>query len=210
MPAEQPVTPAPPAIGATNPPEIESILDAAEVQFSEVGVRLTTVNDIAQRAGVGRVTVYRRIGGRDEIAQAVTARSAARLIEEVVATARAAETIDDMIGNVFAATVLRMREHPVWNRMLTLEAASSLPRLTTDGGSLLTTATHAAVAILQEAVESGLMPAVDDLSARAEVVVRVAHSVVLTPQAVVPLGSRDELSSFARSHLLPIVVPHRP
>ncbi|TCN49740.1 TetR family transcriptional regulator [Rhodococcus sp. SMB37] len=210
MPAEQPpAADVASTVGATNPPEIESILDAAEAQFSEIGVKLTTINDIARRAGVGRVTIYRRIGGRDEIAHAVTTRSAARLIDEVVATARAAETIDDMIGNVFATTVIRMREHPVWNRMLTLEAASSLPRLTTDGGALLTNATHAAAAILDEAVKSGLMPAIEDLAARAEVLVRVAHSVVLTPQAVIPLGSRDELVSFAQSHLLSIVVPHR-
>ncbi|HET8992302.1 MAG TPA: helix-turn-helix domain-containing protein [Rhodococcus sp. (in: high G+C Gram-positive bacteria)] len=211
MPAEQPPTAvSPPAIGATNPPEIESILDAAEAQFSEVGVRLTTVNDIARRAGVGRVTVYRRIGSRDEIAQAVTARSAARLIDEVVATAQAAGTIDDLVGDVFATTVTRMREHPVWNRMLSLETDSALPRLTTQGGTLLTTATHAAVAILDDAVASGLLPPVDDLVGRAEVVVRVAHSVVLTPQALVPLQTREDLASFARERLLPILAPHRP
>ncbi|MGX7729082.1 TetR/AcrR family transcriptional regulator [Rhodococcus sp. 2H158] len=211
MPVEQPRTAGPATeIAATNPPEIESILDAAEAQFSEVGVRLTTVNDIARRAGVGRVTIYRRIGGRDEVAQAVTARSAARLIEEVVAAARAARTIDDLVGNVFATTVGRMREHPVWNRLLALEAAGSLPRLTTDGGAILATATHAAVAILEEAVESGLLPPVEDLVGRAEVLVRVAHSVILTPQALVPLASHDDLVSFARSRLLPIVLPQRP
>ncbi|MFD6856269.1 TetR/AcrR family transcriptional regulator [Rhodococcus sp. NPDC060090] len=210
MPAEQPpAADVAPTVGATNPPEIESILDAAEAQFSEVGVKLTTINDIARRAGVGRVTIYRRIGGRDEIAHAVTTRSSARLIEEVVATARAAETIDDLIGNVFATTIMRMREHPVWNRMLTLETASSLPRLTTDGGPLLTTAIHAAVAILDDAVRSGLLPPVDDLVGRAEVVVRVAHSVVLTPQALVPLQAREDLASFARERLLPILAPHR-
>ncbi|MDN5758650.1 MAG: TetR/AcrR family transcriptional regulator, partial [Tomitella sp.] len=87
-----------PTIGAANPPEVETILDAAEAQFAEVGARLTTLNDIARRARVGRATIYRRIGGRDEVARAVTTRSATRLIEEIAEVARAATTLEDLVG----------------------------------------------------------------------------------------------------------------
>ncbi len=193
-------------VTATNPPEIETVLDAAEAQFAEVGLRRTTINDIARRAGVGRVTIYRRIGGRDEVARAVTVRSAARLIEQIAAVAEAAETIEALVGDVFATTVERMREHPVWSRMVVLDQSSALPQLTVDGGEILAAATHTATAILQRAVDDGLLTNDNDLSGRAEILVRLAHSVILTPQALVSLETHDQLVKFAQSHLVPVIV----
>ncbi|NLU83681.1 TetR/AcrR family transcriptional regulator [Rhodococcus sp. HNM0569] len=192
-------------VGASNPPEVETILDAAEAQFADVGLKLTTVGDIARRAGVGRVTIYRRVGGRDEIAHAVSARSAARLIDEIRTVAHQADTLDTMIGSVFATTVERMREHPVWNRMLALEPESSLLRLTVDGQDILVASIAATVAILEDAADAGLLTDTRDLPGKAEVLVRVAHSVILTPHALVPLATREHLEQFARSLLLPLL-----
>lgn len=192
-------------IAATNPPELEAVLDAAEAHFAEVGVRLTTSNDIARRAGIGRATIYRRIGGRDEVARAVTTRSAARLIAEIADVAESAATVEDLVGDVFATTVERMRTHPVWNRMLAIDASATLPRLTTDGGEILATATQTAAAILERAVDAGLLGRVDDLPGRAEVLVRLAHSVILTRSALAPLETYEQLAAFARTHLVPVI-----
>jgi len=67
----------------------EVILDAAEDCFSMVGVRRTTVDDIAAAAGVTRVTVYRRIGNRDrlvlQVLVRITERHLARLRPRLVA-----------------------------------------------------------------------------------------------------------------------------
>lgn len=65
------------------------ILDAAEDCFSLVGVRRTTVDDIARSAGVARVTVYRRIGNRDalvlQVLTRITERHLARLRPRLLA-----------------------------------------------------------------------------------------------------------------------------
>lgn len=65
------------------------ILDAAEDCFALVGVRRTTVDDIATAAGISRVTVYRRIGNRDELVLQVlvriTERHLARLLPRLLA-----------------------------------------------------------------------------------------------------------------------------
>lgn len=50
------------------------ILDAAEDCFSLVGVRGTSIEDIAAAAGVSRITVYRRIGNRDQVVLSVLLR----------------------------------------------------------------------------------------------------------------------------------------
>lgn len=67
----------------------EVILDAAEDCFAMVGVRGTTIDDIATAAGVTRVTVYRRIGNRDrlvlQVLVRITERHLARLRPRLVA-----------------------------------------------------------------------------------------------------------------------------
>ncbi|WP_205471128.1 TetR/AcrR family transcriptional regulator [Nocardioides sp. SYSU D00038] len=57
-------------------PQIEQrILDAAGELIEEVGYDALTMEAIAERAGVGKPTVYRRFGNRDEVVFALNARS---------------------------------------------------------------------------------------------------------------------------------------
>ena len=51
------------------------ILDAALELFGEVGIPRTTIGDVAKRAKINRVTVYRRIGSKDELVRAVIDRT---------------------------------------------------------------------------------------------------------------------------------------
>ena len=65
--------------------EIETVLDAAADLIALNGIGGTTVDAIAQRAGVSRATVYRYVGGKDEIVQAVIAQEAEHVLERVAA-----------------------------------------------------------------------------------------------------------------------------
>ena len=64
-----------------------ALLDAAVEQFVLTGVRRTSADDIARRAGVNRATLYRRLGTKDQIvAQAIlqeTGRVLARITEAI-------------------------------------------------------------------------------------------------------------------------------
>lgn len=60
-----------------------AILRAAVALFGEVGLRGTTMDQVARRAGVGRATVYRRWRTREQmIAQALTVLAADFTVEE--------------------------------------------------------------------------------------------------------------------------------
>ena len=63
-----------------------AIVDAAEALFLERGIVDTTMMDIADRAGVSRVTVYRYFSERDHVAYMV----AGRMLGQLAAAARAA------------------------------------------------------------------------------------------------------------------------
>lgn len=53
----------------------ERILDATEQLITEHGYAELTMDAIAERAGVGKPTVYRRFANRDEVVMAVNARA---------------------------------------------------------------------------------------------------------------------------------------
>ena len=181
----------------------ERILDAALQQFEEVGVRRTTIEDIARRAGVERVTVYRRIGSKGDVVQAVVGRESARTFETLT-LADGAITFEDRIAGAFTAVVRHMWEHPLFGRLIALEPETALPRLTTEGSPVLATAVHATVQMLDHAVRDNLLDAADDFAMRAEIIVRVAHSFIMTPQIGAQLDKDDRLSDFARTYIVPI------
>jgi TetR/AcrR family transcriptional regulator, repressor for uid operon len=70
-------------VSLTEPRTDDVILDAAEDCFSLVGVRGTSIEDIAAAAGVSRVTVYRRIGNRDQVVLSVLLRIVDRYLSRL-------------------------------------------------------------------------------------------------------------------------------
>jgi len=196
---------------ATSPaPDGDPILDAALAVFSEVGVRKATIGDVAKRAGIDRVTVYRRVGSKDELVAAVAGREAITLFAGVTTTARKGKTLEDRIALGFTATLRGVRNHAVLSRMLTVEPDTVLPQLTIEGGPILSAAVAATMAVFDQAVEDGLLTDASHLETAAEILVRLTHSFLLTPHANLRLDSAAEIEAFARAHVVPFVVATAP
>ncbi|KAA1416942.1 TetR/AcrR family transcriptional regulator [Nocardioides humilatus] len=189
-------------------PTVDRILDAALELFAEVSVRKTTLEDIAKRAGVDRVTVYRRLGSKNDVVQHVMARESRRIFERIALTASSVEDPAERVARGFAQIVVSLRDHPLYHRMIRTEPEATLPRVTREAGDLLAMAvTFAAEHLVPE------QPGPRDLDAqitRIEIVVRVIHSLVMTQLAVVDLSSEKKLAAFARDYIAPIVnIPSR-
>ena len=191
-------------------PGVEEVLDAALAQFEDLGIRRSTIEDIARRAGVDRVTVYRRVGSKDAVAQVVIAREVHRLVDEVSSACATLPTFEERLAVGFATAIQHVRSNALYNRLIALEPDTVLPHLTTDAGPLLAIGVAAAMSLLSQAQQDGVLGEVRDLQGVAEMLVRVVHSFVLTPRSVLKLQSDAELKSFARRHLVPIVTPSRP
>lgn len=187
-------------------PAVEAVLDAALAQFEEIGIRRSTIEDVARRAGIDRVTVYRRVGSKDDLIQAVLAREAGRLIEQVNHATDGLPTLEERIATAFTTAILHLRQNALYNRMLALDADTVLPRITTQAGQLLGIGIAAAVELLRQAQDDGLLDGGSDTQGAAEILVRLVQSLVLTPVGAVRLQSAEELQAFARAHLCPIVV----
>src|SRR6266511_4032992 len=113
------------------PGTAERILDAAFDAVLDFGLSRTTVEDVAQRAGLARQTVYRYFPSKDTLIVSLVAREE----EAFIAGVRAAIQGHDDLGPAMAdgiAFVLRFaREHPLLDRLATTDPVAFLPYLTT-------------------------------------------------------------------------------
>ncbi|OLT30594.1 hypothetical protein BJF83_07650 [Nocardiopsis sp. CNR-923] len=94
----------------------EAIIEAAHALFAERGFDRVTVNDIAERAEVGRATFFRYFGDKQEVVFSAQQQPDPAVLSEFVAPAE--EPVGDSLGaalvylrGVVAALVTRLVEH---------------------------------------------------------------------------------------------------
>lgn len=181
------------------------ILDATYAQLLQVGLRRTSVEAIAQRAGIARITVYRRFGGKDELIRAVLVREGQRVLATLDAAVDPIGDPDDQLVEGFATILAIARDHPLLQRLLTAEADTTLPSLTVHGGPVVALAREYLAGRLLSADHQHGSPVAFDVRAVAEILVRLTLSFLLTPESIVPLTTDDDARRFARDFVLPAI-----
>jgi AcrR family transcriptional regulator len=98
----------PPSRSPSNRVEDEAILDAARACVLAVGVRRTTLSEVARRAGVSRMTLYRRHPDLRGLLAALMTREFGNLLRDASASAQQGRTARErlVIGSVEAAHAL--------------------------------------------------------------------------------------------------------
>ena len=183
----------------------ERILDAALELAAASGVQSLTMGAVAQRAGVGRMTVYRRFGGKLAMLTALGAREARRCIAELDAATPPEAPMIDQVALGFVVSIRLTREHPLLRRLVRFEPESVLTALTEEGGSLFVVARTYSAERLAEAQRAGVLDAGVDVHGAAELLVRLALSFALLPDSVLPLDDEQRLREIAERMLAPIV-----
>ena len=173
----------------------ERILHAALQQFNLVGLRRTTVGDVARRAGVGRVTVYRRVGQKRELVVGVIQSEINRLMGTVREAIAPLGSAEDRLVEAFVVGVGSMGSHPLLHRLLETEPEDLLPYLTLDFQPILVLARTFVTREVAPGRDSDLL---------GEVLARLAQSLILTPGDF-QLGDERRLREFARSYIRPLV-----
>jgi TetR/AcrR family transcriptional repressor of uid operon len=192
--------PAPPA-DATS----ARILDAALALAAESGLRNLTMDDVARRAGVGRMTVYRRFGDRGRLVEALTAREAIAFLARMDAASRPEDPIADQVAAGFATAIRLAREHPLLNRLARIEPDSVVRSLRDDGSALFGMCRAYLAERLRQAQRAGVLAADAEVEAAAEILVRLAVSFVLVEDTVLPLEDDEAARAVARRLVAPIL-----
>jgi AcrR family transcriptional regulator len=115
--------------------EDDVLLDATRACVLAVGVRRTTVTDVARRAGVSRMTLYRRYPDITSLISALMTREFSALGEEVK---RIAGELPNARARLVEEAVLgadRLTRNPLFLRIVDVDPELLLPYVTTRLGS---------------------------------------------------------------------------
>ncbi len=96
----------------------DRVAAAALDEFAEHGIRRTSMEDVARRAGVSRMTVFRRFESKQGLVEVVIAREVRRGMEELDLLWEGAETLEDRLVEGFAFAGRYVRGHPLFDEAL--------------------------------------------------------------------------------------------
>jgi AcrR family transcriptional regulator len=198
------------ATGASEPDDelAVAILDAALRQFEVLGIAKSSVEDIAKRAKVARVTVYRRFPGKDAVVEAVLLRELHRFQADLTAAVAPFDDPEDQLVEGFVFTVRTIRSHRLLQRLLETEPEELLPHLTTNGAPFLEIGRAFLAARMASELDDGR--AFEELVVAADIASRLVISYAITPGAPIDLDDPEAARDFARTHLVRILQPHAP
>jgi AcrR family transcriptional regulator len=197
------------ALGSTVEPPTdplsERILDAALELCAASGVRHLTMDEVAERAGVGRMTVYRRFGSRERLEETLAVREARRCLAELDSTVDPGAPIADQIAQGMLTSLRLIREHPLLERMARLEPAAALAALTAEGSAVFAMGRAFVAARIAESQRAGMLDPGLDAEHAAEILVRLGFSFLLIPDSALPLSDDERMGEMARTMIAPIL-----
>jgi AcrR family transcriptional regulator len=182
----------------------ERILSAAAEYAEDHGIRRFTMDDIASRVGVSRVTIYRYFPKKDQLIEAVLLREMNKFLRAVDESVAVSATLEERLVDGFVFGLTYLRNHRLLNRLLRTEPELIVPHLTVRGAPVLEAGREFIAGFARRAAEDGGLPLKEDeISGVSELLARMMLSFVLTPESVMGLRNPAEIRSFAEQYLAP-------
>jgi len=182
-------------------PTRERILDAALEEAAQVGLARLTVEDVVRRAGLGRMTVYRRFARRDELVEALVVRECERFLAAVAAGLDPGAEPHDRLAGGFVAAMRFGRDHPLMERLAHTDPGAVMATVAANDALLLDLGKEFIVAEIL-----GEHPDATAAAARraADLLARLFLTYVALPPADPDPHDDEALRAFAREVLAPL------
>src|SRR5262245_13686645 len=181
------------------------VLDAAYEQFRRMGIQRSTMEDVARRARVSRITVYRRFATKDTLVEHVVRREFRRYFDQFLLDIEGAETAADRVVLGFVSSLRTIRNNPLIGGLIAAEPDLLMPSMIGDGGQTLATVRQFLAGQLRREQRAGTVSSTLDAELVAELMVRVSASFLAIPSQVVDLDDEEQLASVARQFLVPML-----
>jgi TetR/AcrR family transcriptional regulator, repressor for uid operon len=176
----------------------QRILNAAVTEAAAVGLQRITVEDVVRRAGVSRMTAYRRFPRRDDLVEALVRRETQRFLCAVADAIESVVDPNEGVAEAFIGAVSFAREHPMLRRAGQAEPApiAVSVELLKMGSAFIANYIH------------GEAPGPPSQRVRwvADVFARLFFTYISMPPSDPDFGDDAELRRFAREVLTPMVV----
>ncbi|MFI6025795.1 TetR/AcrR family transcriptional regulator [Amycolatopsis magusensis] len=184
------------------------ILDAAYEQFCRLGIQRSTMEDVARRAGVSRITVYRRFTTKDALVEQVVRREFRRYFDRFLIDIEQAETAADRVVLGFVSSLRAIRGNPLIGGLMEAEPDLLVPSMINDGGRTLGTVRQFVAGQLRHEQRAGTVSSELDADVVAEMMVRISASFLAIPSQVIDLDDDEQLAAVARRFLVPMLEPN--
>lgn len=182
----------------------DRVLDRALATFLEFGIRRASMAEIAKRAMLSPATLYRRFATKGELVQVVALREGRRFIAYVDRSVDHTAPAADQVVEGFVAFTVGIRRNALLSRLLVTEPDAVLPMLTVSAGPLLAMGRGYLAGVLGRLQGEQKLPGFDT-EPTAEILARLALSLVLTPDGVIPIDDERAARRFAREHVTRLV-----
>lgn len=185
----------------------DRLLSAARESILLVGWKRTTLTDVATRAGVSRMTVYRTYADMTALLADLMMREQAALVAAAVDSVDASREWPDRLAIGVARTVAALRDNDLFRRMVDVDPEWVLPYLLERRGRFQDAVlTVIGERITQAQAEGGIRPG--DPVVLARTVLLTAHGFaisapIMTDVAVGQAALDDELTELLRRYLTP-------
>ena len=185
-------------------PTDERILDGALEAIAAYGPQRSTVDDIAEAAGVGRVTVFRRFGSKEKVLERLRLREVSAFLAEAAERMDAIADRGERVVEAFVLCVRTAQRHP-WISRLIRTAPNRLVETLREGdpSPLQLGRMFVAERLRQDHPDAVATPGTDERLA--ELLIRLAFAYAVLPSDVVDFGDRAQLRAFAAEMILPIL-----
>lgn len=187
------------------------ILRAAADEVAAVGLRRTSLTDVARRAGVSRMTVYREYGDAPTLWRSLLTAEIGQVVAEADQAALAsARTGRERLVTAVVEAVDRLAEHPLVTRVLELDPELILPFVVDRLGAGQQLATARLRELLAAGIADGSIRRCD-VAAAAHLLLLLAQSFVfsarIVPVDAEPAAVTAELRRMLEGFLAPVSQP---
>ncbi len=181
------------------------ILDAAFELFCHMGVQRTTMEDVARRAGVSRITVYRRFATKRALVDHVIRREVRRYFDQFRRDVEQADTAADRVVLGFVSSLQAFRHNPLIGGLMAADPKALVPSTIGDGGRTLATVREFVAGQLRREQDAGNVARDVNVDVVAELMVRVCSSFLVIPSHIIDLDDDEQLRDVARQFLVPML-----
>ncbi|MBK5305707.1 MAG: helix-turn-helix transcriptional regulator [Frankiaceae bacterium] len=184
-------------------PVLDPLLAATRECVMDVGLKRTTLADVARRAGVSRMTVYRQYGDLQTIVNKLLECELLALLADARDEVAGLPTARERLVEAAVRTVAALAHHPLYRRVLDLDPELLLPLVVDRFGSTQKAAIDLVAVQVAEGQQDGSVRAVDPRTA-AICMQLTAQSFVFSARVVEGQPVGDELRHLLDAYLRPV------